>query len=205
MKQKSRKNQQRTLLNSKGAGRPMIHDPGIRHRERPFLTKAASLHLTVKVKRIKADMKNKAVLSILKRAIMNARKQGLRVIHFTLEYDHIHLLIEAENNEILGKGMQSFGVTFSKAINRMKKQSGGVYKHRYHFRQISGVRQLKNVLNYIFTNGVKHKTAKSLVNPYNSIRASIKKLSNKKMYPLTNFLLNGLQTYHIHCSPFVSV
>jgi len=83
-----------------------------------------------------------------------------------MEYDHIHLL--------------SFGVTFSKAINRMRKLKGGVYKHRYHFRQISGVRQLKNVLNYIFTNGVKHKTAKSMVNPYNSIRASIKKLSNKK-------------------------
>jgi hypothetical protein len=105
---------------------------------------------------------------------MNARKMGLRVIHFTLEYDHVHLLIEAENNLILGKGMQAFGVTFSKALNRMRKIKGTVYKHRYHFRKIVGARQLKNVLNYIFNNGLKHQTAKSLINPFNSIKAEKK-------------------------------
>jgi len=171
MKNKIRKNQQTSLINIKGAGRPAVHDPGIRHTERPVLTKSASLHLTVKIKRIKADLKNKSILSILKKAILNTRKQGLRVIHYSLEFDHVHLLIEAENNLILAKGMQSFGVTFSKAINRLRKLKGGVYKHRYHFRRIVGARQLKNVLNYIFSNGVKHKTAKTIVNPYNSIKA----------------------------------
>jgi REP element-mobilizing transposase RayT len=174
MKKPIRKNQQLTLINSKHAGRPVIHDPGIRHTERPLITRLSSLHLTVKILRIKANLKNKVVLSILKRSILNARKMGLRVIHFSLEYDHVHLLIEAENNIILGKGMQAFGVTFSKALNRMRKINGAVYKHRYHFRKIVGARQLKNVLNYIFNNGIKHKTAKSLINPFNSIRAEKK-------------------------------
>lgn len=171
---KTRKNQQTSLINLKGAGRPVIHDPGIRHTERPKISKPTSLHLTVKIKRIKADLKNKSILRILKRAIVNARKQGLRVIHYSLEYDHVHLLIEAENNHILGKGMQAFGVTFSKAINRLKNVNGGVYKHRYHFRKITSTRQLKNALKYIFTNGVKHKTASQIVNPYNSIRAEMR-------------------------------
>ncbi|MDD4973652.1 MAG: transposase [Bacteriovorax sp.] len=146
----------------------------MRHTSRPHLSKACSLHLTVKIKKIKAELKNKSVLSILKRAILNARKQGLKVIHYSLEYDHVHLLIEADNNHILSKGMQSFGVTISKAINRMRKLKGGVYKHRYHFRKISSPRQLKNVLNYIFNNGIKHKTAKHIVGHYNSIQAEKK-------------------------------
>lgn len=174
MKKKIRKNTQISLINFKGAGRPAVHDAGIRHTSRPFLKRPSSLHITVKIKKIKAEMKNKSVLSILKRAILNARKQGLKVIHFSLEYDHVHLLIEAENNHILGKGMQAFGVTLSKAINRMRKTNGGVYKHRYHFRLISSARELKNVLNYLFTNGLKHKTARDIVNPYNSIRAEKK-------------------------------
>ncbi|MGZ3790137.1 MAG: transposase [Bacteriovorax sp.] len=115
-----------------------------------MLKKPSSLHLTVKIVKNKADMKNKSVLGLLKRAILNARRQGLKVIHYSLEYDHVHLLIEAENNHVLGKGMQAFGVTLSKAINRMRKRKGGVYKHRYHFRQISSSRELKNVMNYIF-------------------------------------------------------
>ena len=93
MKNKKRLNQQISFINSNGAGRPAMHDPGIRHTERPILTTATSLHLTVKIKRIKADLKNKSVLSILKQAIKNARSLGLRVIHYSLEYDHVHLLI----------------------------------------------------------------------------------------------------------------
>jgi REP element-mobilizing transposase RayT len=173
MKKKIRKNMQRTFLNNKGAGRPAIHDPGIRHTSRPQLRRSASLHLTIKVKKIKADLKNKTILIILKKAILNARRQGLKVIHFTLEYDHVHLLIEADNNNILGKGMKAFGVTLAKAVNRVKNSKGGVYKHRYHFRQISSARQLKNVLIYIFGNGVKHGTAPSIVSVFNSLRAEM--------------------------------
>jgi REP element-mobilizing transposase RayT len=102
MKKKMRKNTQTSLLNFKGAGRPAIHDAGIRHTERPKFTKSSSLHLTVKIKKIKADLKNKVILVILKKAILNARKKGLKVIHYSLEYDHIHLLIEADNNKVLG-------------------------------------------------------------------------------------------------------
>ncbi|MGZ3787896.1 MAG: transposase [Bacteriovorax sp.] len=169
-----RRNTQISLINIKGAGRPAIHDAGIRHTSRPFLKKPSSLHLTVKIKKNKAGIKNKSILILLKRAILNTRRQGLKVIHYSLEYDHVHLLIEAENNHVLGKGMQAFGVTLSKAINRMRKLKGGVYKHRYHFRKISGARELKNVMNYIFTNGLKHKTAQNIANPYNSIRAEKK-------------------------------
>jgi len=190
---KIRKNSQMTLLNLKGAGRPALNDPGIRHTKRPYLKRPTSLHLTIKIKKNKAEIKNKWVLAILKRSILNARKQGLKVIHFSLEYDHVHLLIEADNNLILGKGMQAFGVTFSKAINRLKKLTGEVYKHRYHFRRISSSSELKNVMNYIFTNGLKHKTSKSIVNSYNSIRAEINyKLFYKKRLELDHELLNIL-------------
>lgn len=96
------------------------------------------------------------------------------MIHYSLEFDHVHLLIEAENNLILGKGMQAFGVTMAKAINIIRKLSGSVYKHRYHFRQILSCRQLKNVMMYIFRNGLKHGSAKSLVNSWNSIKAEKK-------------------------------
>lgn len=165
---------QTSLLNLRKAGRKAIHDPGIRHTHRPVFKKPASLHLTIKIAKEKSNLKNKEVLSILKRAILNSRKMGLRVIHFTLEYDHIHLLIEAENNHLLGKGMQSFGVTLSKAINKLKKTSGQVYRHRYHFRKITSARQLKNVMNYIFRNGLKHGTSAGIVTGYNSIQAEKK-------------------------------
>lgn len=174
MKKTITKKSQMTLINYKHAGRPAKNDAGIRHTKRPDLTRPSSLHLTVKIEKSKANLKNKNVLAILKKAIFNARRQGLKVIHYSLEYDHIHLIIEADNNRTLGKGMQAFGVTLAKAINRMRKVKGQVYKHRYHFRQITSSRQLKNVMTYIFNNGVKHKTSATALSPFNSIWAEKK-------------------------------
>lgn len=165
---------QTTFLNPKRAGRPAKHDKAIRHIERPIFYKTRSFMITIKVKKNKAEIRNKTVLSLLKRAIMNARRQGLKVIHFTLEYDHAHFLIEADNHIILAKGMQSLGVTLAKAINKARKQSGTVYKNRYHFNRITTPRQLRNVMNYIFTNGRKHGRTKDIITSFNSIKAEMK-------------------------------
>lgn len=174
MKKRIKKFTQLTLLNYRGAGRSAKHDAGIRHTSRPKISRPTSLHLTIKVKSIKANIKNKIILHMLKRAILNARRQGLKVIHFSLEYDHVHLLIEADNNLTLGKGMKALGVTLAKRINKFRGLKGAVYKHRYHFRRVGSSAQLKKVMNYIFSNGVKHGTSKSIICPYNSLRSEEK-------------------------------
>lgn len=170
---KIRKNTQLTLINFKGAGRPAIHDKSIRHVERERIEKLTSLHLTIKVRENKAGIKNKSVLKILHQAIKRARLKNLKVIHYTLEYNHIHLLVEAYGHKNLHQGMQSFGISLAKQINRLKSLKGAVYKHRYHLRKLSSARELKNVLHYIFNNGIHHSRTSSLLDPYNSLPACL--------------------------------
>ncbi|MBC7711716.1 MAG: transposase [Rhizobacter sp.] len=183
---KIRKNTQLTFINPKRAGRPAIHDRGIRHISRPKVLKPTPLHLTIKVRSNKADIQNKIILKSLHRAIIRGRLKGLKIIHYALEYNHVHLLVEACNNIVLHKGMQALGITFSKGINKFKKVNGAVYKHRYHFRQISSHRDFRNVLNYIFNNGVKHKSTRRLVSFYNSL---IVEKNLKRMYPENHNLI----------------
>lgn len=168
---KVRKGTQLTLSNWKRAGRPAIHDKGIRHIAREIIKKSTSLHLTIKVRENKADIKNKQVLKILHYAIRRSRIKGLRIIHYTLEYNHIHLLVEAADKQTVHQGMQSFGITFAKKINAIKRLKGTVYKHRYHLRKINSPRELKNVLYYIFNNGIHHKRTSTVLDPYNTLPA----------------------------------
>lgn len=165
---KIKKGTQLSLINPKRAGRPAIHDKGIRHISRPRIKKPTPLHLTIKVRSNKADIQNKIVLRTLHRSIMRGRLKGMKVLHYTLEYNHVHLLVEASSNQILHKAMQALGITLAKGINKFKRNKGSVYKHRYHFRQISSLRDFRNVLNYIFNNGVKHGSTKTIVSRYNS-------------------------------------
>lgn len=160
----------KTLYNIKGAGRPSIHDRGIRHIARDEIKRLTVLHLTVKIDKTKAGLKNKEALKLLHKSILKARKQGLAIIHYTLERDHVHLMVEASNNAILGKGMQAFGITLSKGVNKIKSLKGRVFKTRYHFRKLKTSAEIRNALNYILGNAVKHRSS-SFVNLYNSLGA----------------------------------
>ena len=165
-KRKLRKGTQLSLANPKNAGRPAIHDLGIRHIKREEIRGTRPLHLTIKL--IRADIQNKIILKGLRYAIMRARLQGLRIIHYSLEHDHVHLYAESDSNENLGRAMKALGVTFVKRINRHFKKRGSCYKTRYHLRILRSATEVKNVLNYIFKNGIKYKRTKSLIDSYNS-------------------------------------
>jgi REP element-mobilizing transposase RayT len=171
---KLRKNTQMSLLNPKGAGRKPLHDKAIRHSVRPKFNKPRSLHLTLKVRSNKADIQSKKILKALHHAIRRARLKNLKIIHYSLEYNHVHLLVEASSHQVLHSGMQALGISLSKAINKIKKQAGTVYKHRYHFRRISSPKDYRNVLRYILGNGIKHGNSQSIINPYNSALAETK-------------------------------
>lgn len=186
---KIRKNTQLSIINSKKAGRPAVHDKPIRHTVRPKFSKMRSLHLTIKVRENKADIQNKLVLKRLHHAIARARLKGLRIIHFALEFNHLHILVEAQSHEVLHRGMQALGISLAKGINKIKKKKGSVYKHRYHFRQISNPRDLKNVVHYILQNHRKHKSR----NVFNSLNAQML-LDEAKLFVRTfraeNFLFH---------------
>lgn len=79
--------------------------------------------------------------------------------------------------------MQALGISLAKAINRFKRQKGTVYKHRYHYRQISSPRDLKNVLHYIFHNGIKHKRTRYALDLYNSCLAEKRLWAEIKLRP----------------------
>lgn len=175
-----------------------INDIGIRHRARLEITRNTSLHLTVKILKEKSRLRTKALLQILKRAIQRGRVQGLRIHHYTLEHDHVHLIVEARNNYELGKGMQAFGVCFAKGINKCKSLKGAAYKHRYHLRKINSARDLKTVMRYVFNNSKKHRNSLTMVHPFNSITAELKhKLFTKEKVVLDRELMALLDPIRI--------
>lgn len=187
---KIRKNTQLSLTNPKRAGRPSKNDKGIRHKERPKFFRTRSLHLTIKVRENKADIQNKKVLMKLQYAIQRARLKGLKVIHYALEYNHVHLLVESTTHETLHRGMQALGISLAKGINKLKGKKGAVYKHRYHFRQISCRRDLKNVIQYILQNHRKHR---SLVN-FSSLHPALQ-LDEPKIFKAGSFLFRGSEGF----------
>ena len=145
-----------------GCGRKRIHSQGVAHRRREKITARTALHINFKVR---ASIRNKHCLNILKRAIRNSRSKGLRVVHFSLQSNHVHLIVEATHNAILTKGIRSLTITFSKGIAR-----GQIQMERYHLHVLKTVRETKNALHYVLLNEQKHSGLKKAhVDDYSSL------------------------------------
>lgn len=144
------------------SGRKRIHSKGVAHRIRESVTGRTPMHINFKYR---TQIKNKFCLKLLKRAILNSRKHGLRVNHYSLQSNHIHLIVEAESNEILSRGMRSLTVTFARGL-----KMGKIQIERYHLHVLRAVRETKNAILYVLFNQQKHEKGKnSQIDEYSSL------------------------------------
>lgn len=90
-------------------------------------------------------------------ALIAARERlGMRLVQYSVQGDHIHLIVEVESRAALSRGMQGLCVRIARALNPMMKRSGSVFADRFHHRVLSTPRQVRTALAYVLGNGRKH-------------------------------------------------
>ena len=95
------------------------------------------------------------------RAVESAFRRGcergdFRLVHYSLQDDHAHLIVEASDREALGRGMKSLASLFAFAVNRGLGRTGKVLADRYHLRILTCPRQVRNALAYVLLNARRH-------------------------------------------------
>lgn len=151
----------------KGAGRPNLSRT-VNHMKRETVTSRTPVMITVKFKPELNNMRCDLLHDQLKKSFVGAREVGLRVNHYSLEGNHLHVFAEAKDNEILARGMMSFGSSFGKATRKYNGGSGSVFVGRYHVRVLRTPTQAKNALAYVLINRTKHLGANPNLDPFSS-------------------------------------
>jgi hypothetical protein len=80
----------------------------------------------------------------------------MRIVHFSVQGNHIHLLIEATDNEVLARGMQALSIRIAKALNRVMGRRGRVFEDHYHSRVVRTPTEAARVLAYVSENFAHH-------------------------------------------------
>jgi REP element-mobilizing transposase RayT len=157
---KKRKNkQERTLVNSRAAGRPKIQNLDyVRHELRPKIKKGVPVHITLKRNHSYATLRNSDFIKMIKLAVKNARRKGLRIVYFTLQFDHIHLYIETQDIRALKVGMKAFTASIIYLLKAKNKLKSGIrfFKDRYHLVLKKTPNEVKRCIAYILFNTIKH-------------------------------------------------
>jgi REP element-mobilizing transposase RayT len=98
-------------------------------------------------------------------------RHGFRVVHYSIQRDHVHLLIEARSNRSIACGMKSVGARIGKLANRLFQRSGQVLDGRYHLRPLRTPLEVRRALRYVLLNH-RHHAARRRNSSVHDVRAS---------------------------------
>ena len=81
-----------------GAGRPRVAGSGVSHLRRPLLASRHPVHVTARVGDGLASLRRRDVFKLVQRALVDGvSRQGFRVVEFSVQSNHIHLLCEGKD------------------------------------------------------------------------------------------------------------
>ncbi|HEU0031713.1 MAG TPA: transposase [Kofleriaceae bacterium] len=139
--------------------------------------------MTIRVARDIAYLRKRAMWLAIREATITMAKRydfRFRIVHMSVQADHIHLIVEADDKVALAKGMQGFQISAAKHINAAigeltgTRRRGTVFPDRYHARALKTPREVHRVLNYVLNNWRHHgedrsgRAATWMIDPYST-------------------------------------
>lgn len=87
----------------------------------------------------------------------NRRWRGeFRIVQFSAQSNHLHLLVEAETRRVLLAAMRGFSVRLTRSLNRLLFRRGSLVADRWHGRALNTPRAVRHALIYVLGNARKH-------------------------------------------------
>jgi putative transposase len=152
-----------------GAGRKRL-PAGLRHtphRSRPVHRAAHPVHVTLRAGL--RSLRSQFVAPTVLRALRAVNRPGFRVVHHSIQANHVHLIVEAQSAELLSSGMRGLAVRLARRINRLLFRRGRLWVDRWHGVALTSPRQVRNALVYVLHNHLKHGAARGMaVDPLSS-------------------------------------
>ena len=159
----------------RGAGRkPAGPRSRATHVARPTIKASHALHVTIRAMSGLPSLRQRdAYAAIRVASAAAAKQQAFRIAHLSIQHDHLHLIVEADDQGALARGMQSFQISAARQLNKRLARRGRVFDDRYHLVVIRSPRQMRNVLAYLLGNWRRHRADRGfapgwLIDPYAS-------------------------------------
>jgi REP element-mobilizing transposase RayT len=149
----------------RGAGRPPKRPrAGSPHKERPFLHERYPVHVVLRVVPAVGKLRRRRAYQAIREATLTtARRENFRIVHLSIQHNHLHLLVEARDKQALARGMQGFEISAAKHLNAAisknqpgPRRRGTVFPDRYHAEIITSPTQARHTLSYVLSNWRKH-------------------------------------------------
>jgi REP element-mobilizing transposase RayT len=115
------------------------------------------VHVTLRARVGLPSLRLAASRDALVRAIQAGRDRfGCRIVHYSIQSNHVHLLCEATDSSSLSRGLRGVIVRMARTFNRAYGLCGSLWAERYHARILRSPREVRGALVYVFGNWRHH-------------------------------------------------
>jgi hypothetical protein len=160
-----------------GSGRkPSGRAVGLEHRARPFHDGHHPVHVTWRIARgVPSLRKFRFARAVgLTIAAVNRshalRRTSFRVVHFSIQPNHLHLLVEGGSKRTLAAGLRGLGVWIARRVNEARGRRGRVIADRYHAHPLVTPLEVRRAIVYVLQNHLHHQPSHRLVDENSSAR-----------------------------------
>jgi REP element-mobilizing transposase RayT len=130
------------------------------HTPRTRFAKTIPAHVTL---RLRADLPSLRTVPLVREIertfAAGCERPGFRLVHYSLQGNHAHLIVEARDRDALGRGMMAVGARLARAVNRIARRKGTVLADRYHVRLLPTPKEVRGALRYVLLNARRHAPA----------------------------------------------
>ena len=148
----------------RNAGRPpRSHRASEPHTTRERFTRTTPAHVTLRVVERVGSMRRRAAYHAIRLATASTlARTDFRIVHLSLERDHLHLIVEADHQPALSAGVKAFASSAAQRLNRALSKSarrrirGTVFADRFHARLVKSPTQARHAIAYVLNNWRRH-------------------------------------------------
>ncbi len=139
-----------------GAGRRRTSRSRVPHRSRERIPRHCPVHVTLRVLDGLPRLRRAAFVRAFRESLRRMSRPGFRVVHYSIQDNHAHFIVEAAGRERLANGMKSLGARFARCVNRVFERTGKVLADRFHHVVKRTPTEVRRALAYVLLNIRKH-------------------------------------------------
>ena len=142
----------------RGAGRkPKGECAGVSHARRPKLCERHPVLVTMRLRAGLPSLRANDSHELVRRSLSaSSASDVFRVVEYSVQSNHLHMLVEARDEHALSSGMNSLAVRLVRGLQKLWKLCGRLFADRYHARSLLTPRAVRTALVYVLQNARKH-------------------------------------------------
>jgi REP element-mobilizing transposase RayT len=129
----------------------------VSHHGRDAVTDREPIHVTLRCLDHVWNLRSRRAFDVIAPAIARAQRgDEFSVAHFSIQGNHLHLLVEARDGRALSEGVQGLSVRLAKGLNRLMGRHGRVFSDRHHAHVLRTPAEVRRALAYVLLNRRSH-------------------------------------------------